>query len=65
MWDIVDIVWPTFNDCLNKGMEEQVILDQSLELSFPVRCDMHMVDGDVLRYLLSLEGCIAREGICN
>ena len=33
--------------------------------SYSVRCDVDMVDGDVLRYLWSFEGCIVRVGICN
>ena len=47
MWDITDIIWPTCDDCISKGAKEWVIVDESLELSFPVRCDVHMVDGDV------------------
>ena len=47
MWDIIDIIWPTCNDYFSKKAKVFVILDESLELSFPVRCDMHVVDGDV------------------
>ena len=47
MWDTIDIVWPTCNDCLSKGAKGRVISDESLEFSFTVRCDVHMVDTDV------------------
>ena len=65
MWDIFDIIRPTCNDHLSKGLEEWVILDESLEVSFSIGCDVHMVDGDVQRYLWSFEGCIVRDTICN
>ena len=61
MWHIIDIVWPTCNDHFSEGAKEQVILDESLELSIPVRCDVHIVDGHVKRYLWSFEDCIVRE----
>ena len=44
---IIDIIWPTCNDHFSEGVKEQLIFDESLKLSFPVRCDVHMVDGDV------------------
>ena len=43
----IDIIWPTCSDHLSKVVEEWIILDESLELSFYVGCDVHMVDGDV------------------
>ena len=59
MWDIVDIIWPVCNDHFSKGGKEWVILDESLELSFPVRCDVYMVDGDVLEVSLELLGALS------
>ena len=46
MLDIIDIIWPTYDDDLGKGAEEWVILDKSLELSFfllSVMCTWLMV----------------------